>query len=292
MSISCSLLRIGDSVRVPDDRVGNTPLVLLEERGKARIWCKLDHLNPTGSIKDRPAVAMLDAAKLAKGSTVIESSSGNLAVALARVCAMRELEFTAVIPPNDGLIESRLDRYGAKFINSNPGSGPRATRDFAEAIADQYDCWLDQYSNPANPACHYYGTGPEIIKDCPQITHFLAGAGSGGTLTGAGKAIKEYNPEVQIIAVTSAVQGLRGDDPYWQPAIAETEHVSNAFNLSVSAAELHSRHLLRTHGIEAGFSTGAAWAAASSLARYHMTSGADIVFIATDRLGQRTRKIV
>jgi len=193
-----------------ESSVGNTPLIGLPRLSPApnvRLWAKMEDRNPTGSIKDRTAIAMIEAAErdglLKPGSTILEPTSGNTGISLAMAAKVRGYKLICVMPENTSPERRQLlEMWGAEIISSPAAGGSNeAVRVAKEIAAKNPDyVFLYQYGNPANIAAHYNGTGPEIFKDLPTITHFVAGLGTTGTLMGAGRYLREKNPDVQIIA--------------------------------------------------------------------------------------------
>ena len=194
-----------------------------------RILAKLEGQNPGGSVKDRAARYMIEDAekdgRLEPGSVLIESSSGNTGIALAMICKVRGYHLKVVLPENVS-IERRqlLEVWGAEIIPSPGAEGSNGAMNRAIAMADEHPEWvfLHQYSNQSNMRAHYEGTGPEIWRDCPELTHFIAGLGTSGTLMGAGRFLKERNPDVQIWAVEppvgEMVDGLKNLDEGYIPS--------------------------------------------------------------------------
>ena len=190
--------------------VGNTPLIGLPRLSPApnvRLWAKMEDRNPTGSIKDRTAISMIQAAErdglLKPGSTILEPTSGNTGISLAMAAKVRGYKLICVMPENTSPERRQLlEMWGAEIISSPAAGGSNEAVRVAKEIAAQNPdyVFLYQYGNPANTDAHYTGTGPEIFKDLPTITHFVAGLGTTGTLMGAGRYLREQNPEVQIIA--------------------------------------------------------------------------------------------
>ncbi|HEY4378613.1 MAG TPA: cysteine synthase family protein [Acidimicrobiales bacterium] len=215
------------------DLVGNTPMVdvsALSPNPRARIYAKLEGQNPGGSVKDRAAVYMIDAAekdgRLKPGGIVLESSSGNTGIALAMICKMKGYPFTVVLPDNVSAERRQLlEVWGATVIDSPGSEGSNGAMRRAQAMAAEHPDWFFpfQYGNDANPKAHYEGTGPEIWRDCPQITHFVAGLGTAGTLMGAGRYLKEQNPDIQIWAIEppagEMVDGLKNFDEGFIPPV-------------------------------------------------------------------------
>ena len=221
------------------DLIGNTPMVdasALSPNPDVKIWVKLEGRNPAGSVKDRVALSLVEAAEAegrlvpgAPDQILIEPSSGNTGIALAMVCRLKGYHLKVVLPTNVS-IERRqlLEVFGAEIIESPGSEGSNGAVRLARELAATHPEWvfLYQYANPANPDAHYRHTGPEIYADCPEVTHFVAGLGTSGTLLGVGRYLKEQNPEVQIWAIEpptgEMVDGLRNlDDGYIPPIFAE-----------------------------------------------------------------------
>jgi len=215
------------------DLIGNTPLVdvsPLSPNPHVRIYAKLEGQNPGGSVKDRAAKYMIEAAEkeglLQRGSVILESSSGNTGIALAMIARMRGYTFKVVLPENVS-IERRqlLEVWGAEIIPSPAAEGSNGAMRRAQALAAEHPEWYFpfQYGNDANPRAHYEGTGPEIWRDCPEVTHLVAGLGTAGTLMGVGKFLKEQNADVQIWAIEppvgEMVDGLKNFDEGFIPPV-------------------------------------------------------------------------
>jgi [CysO sulfur-carrier protein]-thiocarboxylate-dependent cysteine synthase len=266
------------------DLIGDTPLVdvsALSPNPQVRILVKLEGQNPGGSVKDRIALAMIEDAekdgRLVPGATLLEPTSGNTGIGMALVARVKGYRLKVVLPSNVS-VERRqlLQVWGAEVIESPGSEGSNGAVRMAERIAAEHPEWvfLYQYGNPANPKAHYEGTGPEIWRDCPEITHFVAGLGTSGTLLGVGRFLKERNPQVAVWAVEppagEMVDGLRNlDDGYIPPIFTD-----------LSGAELLDRKTivgprqsiewtrrLAEVGIFAGISTGAAMAGAAKCAQ-------------------------
>ncbi|MCB1031107.1 MAG: PLP-dependent cysteine synthase family protein [Acidimicrobiales bacterium] len=215
------------------DLIGNTPLVdisKLSPNPNVRIFTKLEGQNPGGSVKDRAAKWMIEDAEarglLSPGKVVLESSSGNTGIALAMICKMKGYPFKVVLPENVS-VERRqaLEVWGAEIIASPASEGSNGAMRRAQTLADENpDWWFPfQYGNHANPTAHYEGTGPEIWKDVPEITHFIAGLGTAGTLMGVGRYLKEQSPDIQIWAIEppagEMVDGLKNIDEGFIPPV-------------------------------------------------------------------------
>jgi cysteine synthase B len=215
------------------DLIGNTPLVdvsTLSPKPSVRIFAKLEGQNPGGSVKDRIALRMVREAEadgtLEPGKIIIEPSSGNTGIGLALIARIRGYPIKIVMPENVS-IERRqaLEVWGAEIILSPAAEGSNGAVRRAQKLADDHPEWvfLYQYGNEANPRAHYEGTGPEIWRDCPEITHFVAGLGTSGTLMGVGRFLKERNPDIQVVAIEpplgERVEGLRNLDEGYIPPI-------------------------------------------------------------------------
>ncbi len=221
------------------DLIGGTPMVdasALSPNPNVKIWVKLEGRNPAGSVKDRVALGLVEAAEAdgilipgKPGQVLIEPSSGNTGIALAMVCRMKGYHLKVVLPTNVS-IERRqlLEVFGAEIIESPGSEGSNGAVRLARQLAAEHPEWtfLYQYANPANPNAHYTQTGPEIWADCPEITHFVAGLGTSGTLLGVGRYLKEQNPDIKVWAIEpptgEMVDGLRNlDDGYIPPIFAD-----------------------------------------------------------------------
>jgi cysteine synthase B len=279
--------------------IGNTPLVQLPSfnpRDGVRIWAKLEGANPSGSVKDRIALAMLDAAEasgdLQPGTrkVIIEPTSGNTGIALAMLASRRGYRFLAVLPENVS-IERRqlLELYGAalEFTPGELGSNG-AIRRAQELVAAQPDRFYMpyQYGNAGNPGAHYATTAPEILRDLPSITHFVAGLGTGGTLTGTGRRLKEDKPGVQVIAAEphpgDGVQGLRSLDDGFIPPVFDAAVLDRKLLVTSDDALVMTRRLAQQEGVFAGISSGAVLHAALRLAHRLELESADIVCLFAD----------
>ncbi len=278
--------------------VGNTPLVRLMRipaavaaRGN-RILVKLEGNNPAGSVKDRPALNMIQAAEargeIGPGDTLIEATSGNTGIALAMVAAMRGYRMILIMPSNQS--EERrqaMTAYGAKIIHVTAEQGMEGARDLAKQMErDGKGRVLDQFANPDNPRAHYLSTGPEIWRDTAgTVTHFVSSMGTTGTIMGVSKFLKEKNPAIEIIGLQpqagSAIPGIRRWSPEYLPAIFEPQRVDRVLDVSQADAEAMMRQLAREEGIFCGVSSGGAVAGALRIARD--AENAVIVAIVCDR---------
>src|ERR671931_118609 len=284
------------------DAVGNTPLVGLprlsprwDGERPVRLWAKLEDRNPPGSIKDRAALAMVRAAedegRLTPGCTILEPTSGNTGISLAMVAKLRGYGLVCVMPENTS-VERRqlLEMFGARIIFSPAAGGSNQAVATAKQLAEQYPDWvmLYQYGNPANAQAHYEGTGPEILRDLPTLTHFVAGLGTTGTLVGTGRYLREHKPDVQIVAAEprygELVYGLRNLDEGFVPELYDPEVLTARYSGGSYDALRRTRQLLEAEGIFAGISTGAVLHAALAVAEKAAASGqrADVVFVVAD----------
>lgn len=300
MSIA-DLHRRGGSVFVLQgalDLIGNTPLVdvsVLSPNPNVRIVAKLENQNPFGSVKDRIAKAMIEDAeksgRLVAGQRIIEPSSGNTGIALAAIAKMKGYPITIVMPTSVS-IERRqmLEVFGADIILTNGKEGSNGAVHRAQELAEQHPewCFLYQYANDANPRAHYETTGPEIFRDCPEITHFVAGLGTSGTLMGVGRYLKEQNPDIKVIAVEpplgEQVEGLRNLDDGYIPPVFDNWHGRDLLDRKRVVRPRESiewtRRLVQECGIFSGISAGASLAGAVKVAS-EIEEGT-IVFIVCD----------
>src|ERR671913_3423 len=280
------------------DSLGGTPLVglpNLSPTSDVRLWAKLEDHNPTGSIKDRAAIAMIDAAEkdgsLQPGATILEPTSGNTGISLAMVARQRGYKLICVMPENTS-VERRqlLEMYGARIIFSPAAGGSNQAVAVAKGLAAEHEDWvmLYQYGNPANAQAHYDGTGPEILADLPSITHFVAGLGTTGTLMGVSRFFRKTKPEVRIVAAEprygELVYGLRNLDEGFVPELYDEKLIDSRFSVGPRDAVRRVRELLELEGIFAGISTGAILHAALGQAAKAVKAGerADIAFVVCD----------
>ena len=265
------------------DLIGNTPLVEVSELSPnphVRILAKLEGQNPAGSVKDRAAKAMIEEAEkdglLHPGSILIESSSGNTGIALAMIAKIKGYQLKVVLPENVS-VERRqlLEVFGAEIIPSPGSEGSNGAMRMAQRLADEHDDWvyLYQYANAANPKAHYEGTGPEILRDCPEITHFVAGLGTAGTLMGVARFLDEQKPDVKIWAVEppagEMVDGLKNFDEGFTPPIFTDNDGPNLLDRKMIVRPKESIEWVRrlaSVGVFAGISSGAAMAGAAKCA--------------------------
>jgi cysteine synthase len=262
------------------DLIGNTPLVgvhALSPNPEVRIYAKLEGQNPGGSMKDRIALRMVEAAErdgmLQPGDTILEPSSGNTGIGLALVARMKGYRLRVVLPEN--VSEERrqmLEIFGAEVIPSPGDEGSNGAIRRAEKLAaeDSSLVMLFQYGNPANPDAHYATTGPEILRDCPELDVFVAGLGTSGTLMGVGRYLKEQKPDVQVVAVEppagELVQGLRSLEDGFVPSIFDPAVLDRKFIVRPRESIEWTRRLLDECGVFAGISSGAVMAGVAKMA--------------------------
>ncbi|GAA1670419.1 cysteine synthase [Fodinicola feengrottensis] len=278
--------------------LGDTPLVGLPRLSPSpdvRLWAKLEDRNPTGSIKDRAALFMIEAAerdgRLRPGATILEPTSGNTGIALAMVARLKGYRLVCVMPENTS-VERRqlLTMYGAEIIASPAAGGSNQAVAMAKEIAAEHPDWvmLYQYGNSANARAHYETTGPELLRDLPSLTHFVAGLGTTGTLMGTGRFLREKLPDVQIIAAEprygEAVYGLRNVDEGFVPELYDASVLNRRFSVGGRDALLRTRQLIEVEGIFAGISTGCVLHAALSIGYQAAKDGqkADIALVVAD----------
>ncbi len=280
------------------DLIGNTPVVdvsNLSPNPRVKLMAKLEGQNPFGSVKDRIAKSMIETAikdgVLTPGQRIMEPSSGNTGIALAAIAAVKGNPITILMPESVS-IERRqmLEVFGAQIILTPGAEGSNGAVRRAEKLASENPewCFLHQYQNDANPQAHYESTGPEILRDVPEITHFVAGLGTSGTLMGVGRYLKEHKPDVKIVAVEpplgERVEGLRNLDEGYIPPIFENWHGIDVLDRKRVVRPRESiemtRRLVRECGIFAGISSGASLAGALKVAG-EIDEGT-IVFIVCD----------
>jgi [CysO sulfur-carrier protein]-thiocarboxylate-dependent cysteine synthase len=280
----------------PGLAVGDTPLVRVAALSPAgyEIYVKLEGNNPTGSIKDRVALYLIEDAErrgaISQGSRVIEPTSGNTGIALAALCVARGYKLTCVMPENTS-VERRtlLELYGADIVFSpaNEGSNGavRLAREMADADDDFYMPF--QYGNQANVRAHYETTGPEILRDLPDIGALVAGLGTGGTLTGVGRRLKEYDPAIKVFAAEpeygDLVYGLRNLDEGFVPPIFDPSLLDARIKVDSQRSLEATRELAQNAGVFAGVSTGAALAVAQRMCTPdRLPPGTKVVVISAD----------
>ncbi len=262
------------------DTIGNTPLVELKSfspRPGVQIFAKLESANPSGSVKDRIAKMMIEEAEASGQITpdkiLLEPTSGNTGIALAMIARVKGYRFTAVMP--DNVTRERrqmLKLYGANIIFSDGSQGSNGAVKLAKELAqsDERYVMLYQYGNDANPRAHYEGTAPEIIRDLPDLDVFVAGLGTGGTITGNARRLKEYNPAIKIVAAEplqgEGVQGLRSLEDGFVPPVLDASLIDAKILVTAVDAIRRTRQLKDQEGIFAGPSCGAALHAALRVA--------------------------
>ena len=280
------------------DSVGNTPLVGLPRLSPSpdvRLWAKLEDRNPTGSVKDRAALAMIEQAEkdglLTPGCTILEPTSGNTGISLAMAAQLKGYRLVCVMPENTSVERTQILRmWGAEIVYSPGAGGSNEAVRVARRMAAEHPDWvmLYQYGNPANAGAHYATTGPEILRDLPTVTHFVAGLGTTGTLMGVGRYMREHKPDVQIVAAEprygELVYGLRNLDEGFVPELYDASVLTTRFSVGPRDALKRTRELLEPEGIFAGISTGAILHAALGLGAKAVKEGtpADIAFIVCD----------
>ncbi|HEY1642614.1 MAG TPA: cysteine synthase [Streptosporangiaceae bacterium] len=280
------------------DSVGGTPLVGLPRLSPGpdvRLWAKLEDRNPTGSVKDRAAFYMITAAEknglLTPGATILEPTSGNTGISLAMVAKLRGYQLICVLPENTSAERRQLlEAYGVTIISSPAAGGSNEAVRVAKELAARNPGWvmLYQYGNPANALAHYETTGPELLADLPEITHFVAGLGTTGTLMGAGRYLREHRPGVQIVAAEprygELVYGLRNIDEGFVPELYDAAVLTGRYSVGARDALRRTRQLLESEGLFAGISSGGVLHAALGLAAKAQAAGqqADIAMIIAD----------
>ena len=288
------------------DLVGGTPLLELRNYTArhglgAALLAKLEYLNPAGSVKDRAAVYMIRDAEerglLQPGGTIIEPTSGNTGIGLAAVAAAKGYKVVLTMPESMSLERRQLlAAYGAALVLTPASKGMQGAVDAAEALQKETpgSILAGQFSNPANAKAHYETTGPEIWKDTDgQVDIFVAGVGTGGTLTGVGRYLKEQNPAVQIVAAEpaespvlsggkAAPHGIQGIGANFVPGNFDRAVVDEILTVTTEEALALAREMARTEGVLVGISSGAALAAAEKLARRPENAGKTIVALLPD----------
>jgi cysteine synthase B len=282
-------------VRVAPDvigTIGNTPLVELSRLSpnpEVRILAKLESHNPTGSIKDRTALSLIEDAErrgmVKPGDTIMEPTSGNTGISLAMICRVRGYRLVAVMPEN--VTEERrqlLRLYGAEIVESPGELGSNGSVELALRLSRENGLFMPfQYGNPANPLAHYHGTGEEIVRDCPEVDVLVAGLGTGGTLMGTGRRLKEHRPDVAVVACEplqgEPVSGLRSLDDGFVPPILDLARLDRKLLVTNRDALVMTRRLALEEGIFAGVSSGAVVHTCARLART-MTRGTIVGIIA------------
>jgi cysteine synthase B len=256
--------------------IGHTPTVELQRfspKEGVRIFAKLEGFNPTGSVKDRIALSMVRQAetegRLAPGCELLEPTSGNTGISLAMICRIKGYRFTAVMPEN--VSEERrhvLRAFGAEIVLTDGTKGSNGAIEAAQRLAAERPdaVMLYQYGNPANPGAHYETTGPEILEAVPDVTTFVAGLGTGGTLMGVSRRLKEHDSRIQVVAAEpnlgDLVDGLRNLDEGFVPPILDLAMLDRKLVISSEDSIRFTQELLWREGVFAGVSSGAALACA------------------------------
>lgn len=275
------------------ESIGNTPLVelpRLSPKPEVRIYAKLEGHNPTGSVKDRVAKSMIEAAEaegaIAPGQTILEPTSGNTGIALAMICRRKGYPLKVVMP--DNVTEERtqlLKMYGAEIVYSEGPKGSNGAVELALEMAQDSSFYMPyQYGNEANPLAHYNGTAVEILDELDEVTAFVGGLGTGGTLMGNGRRLKEENPETLIVAAEpmqgELVDGLRSLDDGFIPPIIDISLLDRKIMVSNRDAIVWTRKLLEEEGVFAGVSAGAIARIANRIAGE--LDGGNVVFLIPD----------
>ena len=278
-----------------EDFIGNTPLVRLQrlpgDTGNL-LMVKLEGNNPAGSVKDRPALSMIQLAEqrgqIRPGDTLIEATSGNTGIALAMAAAIKGYRMVLIMPDNmSAERRAAMKAYGAELILVTREQGMEGARDLALDMQQQgRGIVLDQFNNEDNPVAHYTGTGPEIWRDTHgKITHFVSAMGTTGTIMGTSRYLKEQNPAIQIVGVQpeegSSIPGIRRWPREYLPGIFDETRVDRIIDVNQQEAEEVTRRLASEEGIFCGISSGGAVAAAMKLSRE--VENALIVSIICDR---------
>jgi [CysO sulfur-carrier protein]-thiocarboxylate-dependent cysteine synthase len=274
--------------------IGHTPLVGLPTMSPAgrHLYLKLDGQNPTGSVKDRVALYLIEVAekdgRLRPGQRILEPTSGNTGISLAAICVPRGYPLTCVMPENTSSERRELlEMFGVDIISSPAEEGSNGAVRMAQRLAaDDPDVFMPfQYGNAANPQAHYETTAPEIIADLPDVDAFVAGLGTGGTLTGAGRRLKEWNPAAKVYAAEpeygDLVYGLRSLEEGYVPEVLDESVLDGRIKVGSRRALEATRELVLTEGIFAGLSTGAAIAVARRISD-RLPEGARIVVHSPD----------
>src|SRR5215471_17511134 len=275
------------------ESIGNTPLVelpRLSPKPDVRIYAKLEGHNPTGSVKDRVAKSMIEAAEaegaIEPGQTILEPTSGNTGIALAMICRRKGYPLKVVMP--DNVTEERtqlLEMYGAEIVYSEGAKGSNGAVEVALEMAKDPRYYMPyQYGNEANPLAHYNGTALEILEELDEVAAFVGGLGTGGTLMGNARRLKEENPETKIVAAEplqgELVQGLRSLDDGFIPPIIDLSLLDRKIFVSNEDAIVWTRRLLDEEGVFAGVSSGAIASIAVRIAG-ELDEG-NVVFVVAD----------
>ncbi|UCC85641.1 MAG: cysteine synthase A [Anaerolineales bacterium] len=284
------------------NRIGNTPLVLirnLSPRAEVRIWAKLEMMNPGGSVKDRIALGMIEAAErdgsLQPGGTIIEPTSGNTGIGLALVGKVKGYHVVLTMPESMSLERRKLlAAYGTELVLTPAAHGMYGAIEQAKRLVAEHGYFMpQQFQNPANPQIHRESTGPEILSQCPdRIDYLVAGIGTGGTITGAGEALRSTFPGMRVIGVEPADSAvLSGGQPGphkiqgigagFVPDVLNTDLLDEVIPITNKEAIQTARQLAREEGLVVGISSGAAMAAALKVAK-RISDSATIVTVLPD----------
>lgn len=263
------------------EQIGHTPLLKLYKRNGVEIYAKAEWFNPGGSVKDRPALRMIEdgeqSGRLTKGKTILDATSGNVGIAYAMIGAIKGYKVLLVMPENVSEERKRMLRaYGAEMVLTDPleeidGAILEAHRIYESDPHNYF--YPDQYNNPSNPLAHYETTGPEIIEQTRgRVTHFVAGIGTGGTIMGAGRRLKEFNPEIKLIAVEPAeplhgIGGLKHMANSIVPGIYDESFLDGKIEVETEEAYEMARRLAKEKGLLVGQSSGAALVGALEVAK-------------------------
>jgi cysteine synthase len=278
------------------DAIGNTPLVAVPNLSPSpgvRLWVKLEGQNPTGSVKDRVALALIEdgerSGALTRDKIILEPTSGNTGISIAMVATIRGYRFTAVMPDNASPERvGLLGAYGAEIVFSEGAKGTNGSVALAQEMAADDRYYMPfQYGNPANVRAHYEGTGREILEDLPEVSAFVAGLGTGGTLTGVGRRLKEHDASIKVVAAEpelgELVYGLRSLDEGYIPPIFDPDILDGKVKVRAREAIVWTRQLLKKEGIFAGISAGAViWVAQRVAERLEAAGGGDVVCLLPD----------
>ncbi len=275
------------------DSIGNTPLVelkTLSPKEDVKLFAKLESANPTGSVKDRVARSMMAVAEetgaIERGQTILEPTSGNTGISLAMICRRKGYPLKVVMPDNATAERTQLlEMYGAEIVYSEGAKGSNGAVEVALEMAEDPQYYMPyQYGNEANPLAHYNGTAVEILEELDEVAAFVAGLGTGGTLMGNGRRLKEHDPDTQIVAAEpmqgELVSGLRSLDDGFIPPIIDLSVLDRKIMVSNRDAIIWTKRLLQEEGIFAGVSSGAVAAIAVRIAN-EIDSG-NIVFLIPD----------
>ena len=288
------------SARELESQIGNTPLLRLRRvtadlRTNIEVLVKAEHLNPGGSVKDRPALAMIlegeRSGRLYPGKIILDATSGNTGIAYAMLGAARGYPVTLCLPANASEERKRILRiHGAEIIETDPLQGSDGAQMVARGMAARDGAkyfYPDQYNNDANWRAHYETTGPEIWRQTEgRITHFIAGLGTCGTFTGAGRRLKELNPSIRLISMEPdspihGLEGLKHLPTSRMPGIFDPTLADEQIEIATEEAQAMTRRLAREEGLFVGVSAGANVVAALSLAR-NLAAGSVVVTILCD----------